>query len=987
MQITLAALRDGLRDTETMEKSREDMEQAGIRMTDFLVQNERTRNYLFFMAALDAMRSYVGGAKLTPKSYHYAHTQALSKKMEELDTLIAGSRAGLPDGVDNQFIISELRESLCLFAATLSNSLKFPSDAFVFGTEEAELLRALDGMYRHFGLEDQKDWLALRGAVKLMGTPVPMEDRLLDARKMHWTSKQAFFKAQKDRRLAMAETENGAATLLLNSRQAALEDDARQQNGEAPRSSEQARPYLLVYSLVDALTAYYHKYQDEMGEDDSKSLKRILGDVLLLDDTLAGADSLPEGATKIPDAKDVQDIITKDLWPDVVRFFGKRAPDSRIPADDSRLLRLLYELQDTLGLPEQTEDGDMRPVYNFVQDPDKRERIWSKALSTAQSSWKKNREDRTAQAKADLLKAEQEEADRLQAQPEDDQLDAQPEDDLLQADLEETARKKAEEEEAARRKVEEEEAALQKAQSEDNQSNLQPQDDLLDLQPEDDLLKTDLEEAERKESSQQAEENHKLKGEASAQQPDENRERKSEEEEVQELVREYEQRRKDGKMAPKPVTKEKVEEKRLEPPSEEGKTWEQFKKELDAYLTQNVPLFSDLKPDNPNPTPEDIPHIRQLAQYFVAAGRFGTDDLEANKDKCQALEKETVDSEELYRETMTLLNDPGFLKLLKEKEFRQKMSGRLVTVFWRHVKEESIQEHSRLNKDSPYIYDVIKTREMRRVALEKKNAPLKKTISDIYTRLTDPRYNEEVRKTGFLFFQPSNTGLYQAAVDSLATVNQAADPRNSDKTAAITALRAYLDDRMGVRRHEYGRQRWVKLMCAYKALETPEQFAAYCQRVNAYRGIKDEDVANVNFVHPSAFGPERVDLEKPRIPMNEALQNLRQDYAKAAAAKDEKALQHYFARVSAMRTEAIVSGHGGDMGALIDMDQVNEKAQTLEQDPSFLTTFKTGDRRALLYKAKDILYPEKKWGPGVSEQEEFVPNQAVDKKTNGLSKE
>jgi hypothetical protein len=192
---------------------------------------------------------------------------------------------------------------------------------------------------------------------------------------------------------------------------------------------------------------------------------------------------------------------------------------------------------------------------------------------------------------------------------------------------------------------------------------------------------------------------------------------------------------------------------------------------------------------------------------------------------------------------------------------------------------------------------------------------------------------------------------------------------------------------MGVRRHEYGRQRWVKLMCAYKALETPEQFAAYCQRVNAYRGIKDEDVANVNFVHPSAFGPERVDLEKPRIPMNEALQNLRQDYAKAAAAKDEKALQHYFARVSAMRTEAIVSGHGGDMGALIDMDQVNEKAQTLEQDPSFLTTFKTGDRRALLYKAKDILYPEKKWGPGVSEQEEFVPNQAVDKKINGLSKE
>jgi hypothetical protein len=262
-------------------------------------------------------------------------------------------------------------------------------------------------------------------------------------------------------------------------------------------------------------------------------------------------------------------------------------------------------------------------------------------------------------------------------------------------------------------------------------------------------------------------------------------------------------------------------------------------------------------------------------------------------------------------------------------------------------------------------------REKLRIEEEKQHAPLKETISNIYTRLTDERYNAGLRKTGFLFFKPSDTGLYQTAVDKLKTLANDEVPTLGHQTEAKKAIRAYLDDRMTVRRHAYGRQRWEQMMCAYKALEDPEKFEEFCAQVNTRRGLTDpqKDAQNPDYVYASSFGPERVDLKNPHVPMNEMYRQLRQEYAKANAAGEKDALLKYFSQIAAMRMQS--RRNDGDFGTLVDKNKMQVEAQLLYNDSGFRKILAGGDRKALFLEAENLLTPKKNanWTEKTAEQE------------------
>jgi len=253
--------------------------------------------------------------------------------------------------------------------------------------------------------------------------------------------------------------------------------------------------------------------------------------------------------------------------------------------------------------------------------------------------------------------------------------------------------------------------------------------------------------------------------------------------------------------------------------------------------------------------------------------------------------------------------------------------------------------------------------------------PVKTVIDNVCARLTDPQYNASLRKTGFLFFRPSDTGLYQTAVHAIETLSKTDLPLPTGrKRETKEAIRAYLDDRMTVRRHEYGRQRWLQMMCAYRALEEPAVFAEYCAQINQRRGVTDP--SDENYVHPNAFEAGRTDLKNPLVPMNEALTRFRQNYQKAAAAGNKDAQRDYFCLVAALRAEAFNNNDGWKAkpeelskkmwGTLVDMKRVEDNARKLQQESGVLTAFKKGERQEMLQEPVRALYPDpsKKWEIG-----------------------
>lgn len=954
-------LRDGFLPVAAMADSREtrkQMEQLGMSMTEILLQGKDTGNYLYFAAALDKLRKFAASDRVLPGTTLSKNLQPLVNKMEELDTLAAGERAGLPKGAENPFVFSQLREELGEFASYIGICIDMQSDSFRLGTEEVELLRALDGMYRHFELPEQRDWQALRIAVPAMGGPVSMDDNVVDGLPSHWQQKALIAQSEAAGREALAKSGTGSARLLLDSRRAALADEKLRQAGEKIPDSPASRAYLLFYSLSYELVKYQKKYEDDMEKGSMETMRSMLGEMMILDDMMAGPDSHPQGEEPRPE--EVEKCLREHTWPALVRHFGSFTPTSKISGEDSRLFRIMYELQNTLALPEQVDGADMRKVYNYTPDPGEPEAVWPGALKQAHSVWARQLRTRTLEIDekarqeeerrlAEEAKRRREEADRRQMKEmyrtvlatekirERERLEER-----RRKEAAEEAERMAEEEEAARiaaeaRRAEEEAKELERQLREEKENTIQ-----IPVSPRDQL----------------------------AQDP-----------QVKELMQEAEAARK--KSPPR------EEEPAPEPPVGRDKTWGKFASELREYLKETVYVTDALSPRKKDPGPMDIPHIGQIVQFLVAEGRYGGEPLKSR----------TIDERELVRESNQLMRDPGFLRLLKERDFRDLVAERRVKYAWERIAEASAEEYAKKGETSPYAYTVAEKQRLEQRLLEERKRPVKTVVDSVYLGLTDERYNADIRKSGFLFFKPADTGLYQTAVGQLKKLRDTAPGEEyslADLRETKLALRAYLDDRKDVRSHEYGRRRWEKLMCAYKALEEPDRFAQYCAEVNAHRGLTDP--LDPNYVHPSAFGPERADLNNPQVPMNEAYRQLRQEYSRAKAAGENDALLKYFSRVAAMRTQAALklSPDGkqdpgqpirGDWGVLLDMQKLGQQAKELAEDHSFRSVFQGGDREALLSEAMRILAPKTADWLGKASEPSPEPAETKKEKSRGISKE
>ena len=942
--ITLDALRIGRMPVEAMARAKEDRKKMGEGgITELLLQNKESRDYLFFVSALDKLRKYAGSDRLIPGTRLHSHMQPMIKKMEELDTLVAGERAGLPKGAKNPFIFSQLRDSLADFADFVATSIELKSSEFRVGPEETELLRSLDGMYRHFGLPEHKNWETLRKAVKSMGDPVHMDDGMIDRLQLNWTRKNLIAQAGAGSREALANTENGRAQLLLNSRKAALEDEKQRQAGKRIPDSPESRPYLLFYTLSYELAMYYLKYKKEMDPESTKAMRTMLDEMVTLDDIMAGPDSDPQAEEPNPEI--VETCLKEKTWPTLVRYFGSFNPTSMVLREDARIFRIMYELQNTLALPEQVDGADMRKVYNYTVEPDSREPIWPDALKQAHSVWAKKLHTRTLEIDEKARLAEErrlaEEAEQRRKEADRRQMKA------MYKLVRETERDREQKRREDFRKKQEDEKSQAEAER---------------LAAEAEARKADEEEKERQRLLQEEKD-------AKIEIPMSEWDRIEQDPEVKALMEESRKKHEEELKNNPPQQEVKS---ALPVPRCDGKTWGEFAKELRAYLQENVSYYDGLAPHSNDPGPRDIDHIGQITQFLVAEGRYG-----------KAHENEIVDERELVQESNRLIRDPGFLRLLKDPEFRDLVARKNGKAAWERIVEASGEEYAKKGQATPYRFTVTELRQEVQRQLEIKQRPIKTVVDSVYLGLTDEKYNADVRKTGFLFFKPSDTELYQTAVSSLERIYRTTgEYRNADLGDARQALRAYLDKRKDVRSHEYGRRRWEKLMCAYKALEDPKEFEDYCAELNACRGFTDpvKDATDPDYVHPSAFGPERVDLNNPHVPMNEAYRQMRQDYAKANAAGDKDALLRYYARVAAMRTQAFLKGEAGqkvqedpetgqrtvkgDWGLLIDMEQVDAQAKELYEDYSFRKALKESDganREALFKEAYRILKPREDW--------------------------
>ena len=987
--VTMDALQRGLQVVETVENSREALKQANTSMTEVLNGQKEAGDYLHFALALDEVRKYAAGKRFVPGFPIYEATQPLIKKMEELDSLIAGQRAGLPDRVENPFIFSQLAQSLETFASSIELNSQFKR-SLRLESEEFELLRALESMRQRFELPEERSWKVLKTAVRTMKDPVQIDDGVIDDLKLHWTRKSRTGQVEALRREALAGQEGGRARLLLDSRKAALEEEKLRQSKSPVPDPSLSRPWLLYYSLVNELRRYLGKYEDSMDKSSDDVIKQRLSEVLELDYMMAGPDSDPLAVE--PSAEKVEAYLTSTVWPNLVKHFGSYEPTSGISEGDSRLFRIMYELQNTLALPEKVDGADMRRIYNYTEDPDRQEEPWPDALKVAHVLWGNEKQRRSLLlGKQERSEKEKESEEKIASEkPKEEAPKLKEEPEKLEA--EKAPEEKKEGENPAPEKTTEKKLEVEKTSEEVTAEEEGPK-------PEN-ISETDLNRTE-------------VFGEGKAEEDSETLEtsfvRRKKEADLFESIIQEAKPRVENKMK-QDQDREEQEQKELEeekakykdPPSWEGKTWGAFTEELEKYLKVNVKKTEDIVPVTDNPRPKDYPHIGPISQFLVARNLFGSEELKNS----------IINTQELTREANAILDDPCFAKLLKDPEFLRSLAWRGASGAWDRLMEERKQAYEELKAqtslnadiseegktvekqkldekqaaESRLHVDIKDKRKREQEDIEEEMKPIRTAVERVYLRLIDARYNADIQKTGFLFFKPSDTGFYQTAVKALETLyNQKEQYTNGELTAARQAVKAYLDERKDVRSHEYGKRRWEKMMCAYKALALPGQFEEYCKELNAHRGIKDTDTLNPNYVHPSAFGAERMDLANPHVPMNEAYRQLRQEYARDAAEGKKDALLDYFSKIAAMRTQA--ARINGDWGTLVDMNLVAEQAEMLRKDPGFINAFNKGkgesDRKAMFAEAGKILDPDSKnW----EELRNSAPAAQQDKKTNEISK-
>ena len=947
MAVTVKQLRDGLTVFDTVAPNKDMMAQAGVSATGAVINNKDGENYLFFANAIDSLRRYAAGSKLIPGQTLYGYVEPLINKMEELDGLIAQERAGVPENVGNPYMMSDLSEALGKFAEGFCVCVEYRPDDFKLEDEDIELFTALDGMVRHLELPVNEDWKDLREAVPAMTGPVAMDDRIFDSMQMHWTAKKAAHDVEvlkeTQRKKELAETENGLALQLANSRAAARADVEIRKAEPKAKPSAQSRLYKQFFSTALGLNKYREKYLDQMKEESAEDLKRCAREFLNVEDALAGTDSHLEDVG--PDLKTAQKIITEDLWPSVVSYFGSYKPNIRVTGEDATLIRRIHELQEAFCLPEKIGTCDMRQVYNYVQDLDRKEDPDAGVMDEAarfDAFAKKRRFDETEAGKQKL----QEEAEKRK-------LEKQIEEAKLKAVLDELERQKAiaadneakriaeekaaaelkkklDEEAAALKIKQQEEAAALKAKQENDERLRKEQEDLEELKKKIPVYKETQEEKEFESLAKEMEAIHKAK-------------------------------KKDEKVSqPEPS----AEEKPLPIPDAEGKTWGEFAEELKAYLKQDLNVSGTI---NSALRIADHPHFNQIVQGLVAINRF----VEGG------LKDEPVDKRELVDECKRLTDDKGFKKALADTYDNKWLLSHDYRVFWRHVVDASREAYKNTNIPSPFDVSVQEIRQLQKQAEKNRELPFRRNIENIVEQLDNVRYNQDIRKTGFLFFKPSDTGLFQTAAEKLraiARTNQDDTVRNSDKNEAYMAVKAYLDDRKAVRVHEYGKRRWEKMMCAYAALAPKAEFEQYCRDLNAFRKI--EDPMDPDYVSPEAFGPGRMDPENPQLPLREARAQVLREYKQPLppeAGTADKDLW-YFARVAAMRNLAPVKN---DWGALVDMKKVDEHARQLVQETSFVDyvkadAFKQGNRAELFAAAEKALAPKRDWTQEIQERTEIV---------------
>ena len=956
-------LRDGLKVFETVAASKEMMAMAGLSAAGAVLNHKDGENYLFFAKALDSLRNYAAGPKILPNTNLYNAVQPVLSKMEELDGLIAQERAGVPQNYENPYIMSDLGWDLDNFAYMFDGLIQTRADGFKLEKEEIELLNSLDGMVRHLELPVKDNWQVLRNGVGKMSDPVHIDDNIFDSIPARWSFKTASQKAEEaikaQRKEALSSVENGLAVQLANSRAAAKADVEIKKADPSAELSAAGMLYRNFFSTYNSLRKYREKYLDQMGEQDREALKNCISWFLKVEDELAGPDTHLEEVS--PNLFEAQELIELDLWPSVVNYFGRFKPDSRVTGDDAVLFRRLYELQEALGLPEKIGECDMRQVYNHVMDLDKKAAPDESVMDDAAQYWSFAKQKRFDETEAGRKKLEEElennrkEQERIREENEQKQKEAE-----RQAEL----KKKADEEaEALKKKQLEEEKHLKEKEDAEDKLRQEKLEEEEFLKQQEDARQEFLKDLPGYEEAQAAKEFEELKKEMDA----ERIEKGIVHEPVPEPVKE----------APLPV------------PSPDDKTWGEYAKELEAYLKQQRDLIPVSGSNIEKPRLEEYPHITQIVHALVAINRYGSEELK----------NELVNTRELTSEGKQLLSDPVFKEVLENPEDNQWLQAKEYKIFWNHLLDASRKQYETISQQqgqrisSPYDISVVEMRNWLKKSEMDKEKPFRRNIGNIVERLDNVRYNADIQKTGFLFFKPSDTGLFQTAVEKLKAIAQADAGQtvsNSVKNEAYLAVKAYLDDRKGVRSHEYGKRRWEKMMCAYAALETPEKFAAYCKELNEYRKI--DNPMDPDYVSPEAFGPGRMDLANPRIPLREARAQVLKEYKEpvpADAGTADKDLW-YFARVAVMRNTATKQN---DWGALVDMKQVDEQARQLVKETKFVDLvqsekFKNGDtaeRQALYETAAQALAPKNKdWGEEVAEQAKNVKKEPDKQKEKNL---
>ena len=962
MSVTVSELRTGLQVADAVLPMREALVQSGSSVIQTVISNKAGENYLFFASALDSLRSYAAGTKLVPGTNLYNNTKPLIDKMEELDGLIAQERAGVPRNVENPFVMSELIDALDTFAFGINGAIQTRDNGFKLGSEEIDLLKSLDGMVRHLELPVRNEWQVLKNGVKKMGDPVAMDDSILDKIRERWSFKMKNHEAEEaikaQRQDALSSVENGLAVHLANSRTAAKADAEIKKSDPTAQPSAASMLYRSFFSTCTSLKKYREKYLDQMGEKDREALDNCINNFLRAEDELAGTDTRLEETS--PNLFETQDIIKLDLWPSVVNFFGSRKPNSMVLGDDAVLIRRIRGLQEALCLPETVGDCDMRQVYNYVPDIDEAAAPDANVMDDAakfRADAKQKRFDETEAGKKRLA----EEQERVRQEQEKFRLEQERIRIENEKKLEEAKRQAA-----LKKKADEEAASLKQKQLEDEQRRKE---------------KAEADEKLRQEKLQ--EEEFRKQQEADRQEILKNLpgyEKALEEKAFEDLKKEMDAERIEKGIVHEPAP-EPVKEAPLPVPSPDGKTWGEYADALKAYLRQQGSLLPRTGSNIAKPRLEEYPHITQVVHALVAINRYGSDDLK----------NEAVNTRELISAGRHLMSDPVFKKVIDDRDHNKWLESHDYKIFWNHFVEASREQYNMISQQqeqrlfSPYDISVQQMRTWEKKTEQDKEKPFRRNIENIVARIDDVRYNADIQKTGFLFFKPSDSGLFQTAVEKLRAI-AGTDPKeavkDSARNEAYTAVKAYLDDRRAVRVHEYGKHRWEKMMCAYAALAPREEFEQYCRDLNTYRKI--EDPMHPDYVSPEAFGPGRMDLDSPQIPLREARAQILADHKRPLppdAGTADKDLW-YFARAAAMRNSASAKN---DWGALVDMKQVDEMAKKLVQETSFVDYvksegFKLGDRKDLYEKAEKALAPKNDWIAEMNEAENALEKQIIIKK-------